>query len=265
MSGPAVVYQRDDHVVELTLNRPDNRNSMTPEMLEAFGTALDRLEQDTGARVAIITGEGSSFCAGADFRSTLLADIAEPDDHYPVYEPFLRVASLEIPVIAAMSGHAVGGGFGLALVCDIRIAAEEARYGANFVRLGLSPGMGISYLLPRLIGAPLALEYLLTGRLFDGVTGRRIGFANHAVPAGDVLTLARSIAAEIAVASPTAVALTKRAIGRGLAMDTIAHARQEAVEQALTAQRPDFAEGVAALLEKREPDFGDVERPLPEV
>ncbi len=124
--------------------------------------------------------------------------------------------------------------------------------------------MGISYLLPRLVGAPLALEYLLTGRLFDGNTGRRIGFANHAVAGDEVVATARGIADQIAVASPTAVALTKRAVTRRLATDTIAHARREAVEQALMAQRPDFAEGVAALLEKREPDFGDIERPLPE-
>ena len=264
MSGPAVIYERRDNVVELTLNRPENRNSMTPEMLTAFGDALDRLADERDVRVVVITGTGSSFCAGADFRSPLLEDIAEPDDHYPVYQPFLRVLEIEVPVIAAMSGHAVGGGFGLALVCDIRVAAEDARYGANFVRLGLGPGMGISYLLPRLIGAPLALEYLLTGRLFDGTTGRRIGFANHAVQADLVLDTARTIADDIAAASPTAVVLTKRAVYRGLDMDTLDHARREAVEQAQTAQTSDFVEGVAALLEKREPVFDDVTRPLPE-
>jgi enoyl-CoA hydratase/carnithine racemase len=237
---------------------------MTPEMLTAFGDALDRLADEPDVRAVVIAGTGSSFCAGADFRSSLLEDIAAPDDHYPVYEPFLRVLDIEAPVIAAMSGHAVGGGFGLALVCDIRIAAEDARYGANFVRLGLGPGMGISYVLPRLIGAPLALEYLLTGRLFDGTTGRRIGFANHAVPADQVLATARTIADEIAGASPTAVALTKRAVYQGLAMDTLDHARREAVEQAQTARLPDFIEGVAALLEKRDPEFDHITRPLPE-
>lgn len=264
MTEPAVLYQRTDHVVELVLNRPENRNSMTPEMLDSFDAALDRLMAESGVRVVVISGRGSSFCAGADFRSSLLEDVADPDDHYPVYEPFLRVLSLEMPVIAAMEGHAVGGGFGLALVCDIRIASEEARYGANFVRLGLAPGMGISYLLPRLIGTPLALEYLLTGRLFDGATGQRIGFANHAVSADQVLPTARAIAAQIAVASPTAVAMTKRAVHRGLDSGALEHARIEAKEQAWTASLPDFEEGVAALLDKREPGFDDIHRPLPE-
>ena len=264
MTSPAVRYSRVDHVVELVLDRPENRNAMTPELLEAFDGALDRLASDPGVRAVVVGGTGPTFCSGADFRSRLLDDVAEPGDHFPVYRPFLRLLDVPVPVIAAMSGHAVGGGFGLALVCDIRIAAEDARYGANFVRLGLSPGMGISSLLPRAIGLPLAMEYLVTGRLFDGITAHRIGFANHVVPADQVMPTARAIAAQIAAASPTAVAMTKRALLRGLDLDTRDAARIEAREQAATAALDDFAEGVAALLEKREPQFGDAVDPLPE-
>lgn len=263
MTSPAVRFSHSDHVVELLLDRPDNRNAMTPELLEAFDAALDRLAQESGVRAVIVGGAGSTFCSGADFRSSLLDDIAGPEDHFPVYRPFLRLLDLRVPVIAAMSGHAVGGGFGLALVCDIRIADEDARYGANFVRLGLSPGMGISHLLPRVIGLPLAMEYLVTGRLFDGTTAHRIGFANHAVPADQVLPTARAIAGQIAAASPTAVAMTKRALLRGVSRDVIEHATTEAREQAAIARLPDFAEGVAALLEKRDPVFDDLEDPLP--
>jgi enoyl-CoA hydratase len=264
MSSPAVRYSRVDHIVELVLDRPENRNAMTPELLGAFDGALDRLASDRGVRAVIVGATGPNFCSGADFRSSLLGDVAVTGDHFPVYRPFLRLLDVPVPVIAAMSGHAVGGGLGLALVCDIRIAAEDARYGANFVRLGLAPGMGISYLLPRVIGVPLAMEYLVTGRLFDGATAHRIGFANHVVPADQVLPTARALAGQIAAASPTAVAMTKRALLRGLDVGTLDAARIEAREQAATAALPDFAEGVAALLDKREPVFGDVADPLPD-
>ncbi len=263
MTSPAVRFSRHHHVVELVLDRPENRNAMTPELLESFDAALDRLAGESGVRAVIIGGSGATFCSGADFRSDLLDEVADPDDHFPVYRPFLRLLDVPVPVIAAMQGHAVGGGFGLALVCDVRIAAEDARYGANFVRLGLPPGMGISYLLPRVIGLPLATEYLVTGRLFDGTTAHRIGFANHVVPADQVLPTARAIAGQIASASPTAVAMTKRALTRGLGLDPLDAARIEAREQAAAAGQPDFTEGVAALLEKRDPVFADAPDPLP--
>lgn len=264
MTSPAVRFSRLDHVVELTLDRPENRNAMTPELLGAFDDAMDRLAVERGVRAVIVSGSGETFCSGADFRSDLLDDVATPDDHFPVYRPFLRLLEVPVPVIAAMTGHAVGGGFGLALACDIRVAAEGSRYGANFVRLGLSPGMGISYLLPRVVGLPLATEYLVTGRLFDGATAHRIGLANHVVPAGEVLAKAREIAGEIAAASPTAVAMTKRALRRSLDDGVLEAARREAREQAATAALPDFAEGVAALLEKRQPNFDDRVDPLPD-
>ena len=110
-----------------------------------------------------------------------------------MYEPFLSLLDIEVPVIGALNGHAVGGGFGLALVCDLRIGALEAKYGANFVALGLAPGMAISYLLPRLIGVARASELLLTGRLVDGAEAERIGIVNRAVPAAEVLAEAMAI------------------------------------------------------------------------
>lgn len=252
--GDAVLVERRGATAEVTLNRPDNRNAMTPELLADFGSALDEVAAMRGVRAMIIAGTGTSFCSGADFRSTLLDDV---DGHYDVYAPFLRVLDIDVPVIAAMSGHAVGGGFGLSLLCDIRIATADARYGANFVRLGLSPGMAISYLLPRLVGLPLAMEYLLTGRLFDGATGLRIGYANHAVPAAEVLPMARGIADQIVAASPAAVRITKRMVRDGLGAAAIERARTEATEQTHMAGLPDFAEGVAALLERRSPVFAD--------
>lgn len=251
-----VLIERRGHVLELTLNRPDNRNSMTPEMLPAFGAAVEHaIESD--ARCIIITGRGPSFCAGADFTSDLLDpnSPASPDAQFEVYEPFLRVLRVKAPVIAAMQGHAVGGGMGLSMVCDLRVANESARYGANFVRLGLAPGMAISYLMPRLVGLPKALELMLTGRIISGREAADLGLANTAVPGDEVLGTARALADEIAAAAPVAVRWTKELTYRHQAWDPASAARIEGAFQAITGQTADFDEGVSALLEKRDPRF----------
>src|SRR6185436_568840 len=129
-----------------------------------------------------VTGTGTCFSSGADFKSMLQreGDRRAPNERsYAMYESFLTLLDLAVPVIGALNGHAVGGGFGLALVCDLRIGARDAKYGANFVKLGLAPGMAISYMLPRLIGLPRANELLLTGRLIDGREAEAIGLFNR--------------------------------------------------------------------------------------
>jgi enoyl-CoA hydratase/carnithine racemase len=174
---------------------------------------------------------------------------------YATYAPFLSLLDVEIPVIAAMQGHAIGGGFGLALVCDFRIANREAKYGVNFVRLGLTPGMATTYLLPRLVGLPRALELLLTGRIVTGAQAAEAGLANDAVAPDAVLARAQELAREIATAAPQAVRWTKRLIYAGVGWDPRQAARAEAQYQSRTQETEDFREGVAALLAKREPKF----------
>ena len=171
-----------------------------------------------------------------------------------MYAPFLSLLDIAVPVIGALNGHAVGGGFGLALVCDLRIGAERAKYGANFVKLGLAPGMAISYLLPRIIGVPRANELLFTGRLVDGVEAARSGSSIARCRrrrAGDAMELARTIAAN----APLAVRETKAAIRRGLALAVREAAHAEAYAQAETIATDDAREGIAALLAKRDPIF----------
>jgi enoyl-CoA hydratase/carnithine racemase len=257
MSDP-VRYSRDDSVGILVLDRPDQRNSMTPELLDAFAEASAAARADTGARCIVVTGTGSAFSAGADLRATLQrtdSDRAPHERSFGMYEPFLSLLDLEVPVIGALNGYAIGGGFGLALTCDIRIGALDAKYGANFVRLGLAPGMAISYLLPRLIGPARASELLLTGRLVDGREAERLGILNRAFPADDVMSESMAIAREIAAAAPLAVRATKRAIRRGLELAAREAARFEAYAQAETLTTDDAREGIAALLEKRPPRF----------
>jgi len=141
------------------------------------------------------------------------------------------------------------------VVCDVRVANQEARYGANFVQLGLHPGMATTYLLPRLMGVPRGVELLLTGRIVSGAEAAECGLVNHAVAQEDVLPRAQEIAAEIARAAPLAVRWTKESIYRGLQWDPKTAARQEALLQSRTTETEDSREGIKALLERRTPDF----------
>lgn len=256
MNEPAVLYDVSDHVATITLNRPDNRNSMTPDVLSGLSEAMERVMGDADVRCVVVTGRGRSFCAGADFRSRAAADDLPPHERsFAMYAHFLKVLEVEVPTIAALNGHAIGGGLGLAVVCDLRVANREAKYGANFVRLGLHPGMATTYLLPRLMGVPRATELLLTGRIVNGAEAAEMGLVNHAVAPDEVLPKALELAGEIASAAPQAVRWTKQSIYRHLDWDPVSAARYEAHVQSRSFETEDHREGVAALLEKRPPRF----------
>ncbi len=254
----AARYEARDRIGVITLDRPDNRNSMTPELLDAFARASAAARADSDIRALIVTGTGRCFSAGADFKAGLQRggdDRTPAERSYAMYEAFLSLLDVEVPIIGALNGHAIGGGFGLALVCDLRIAALESKYGANFVALGLAPGMAISLLLPRLAGVATASELLFTGRLVDGAEAERLGIVNRAVPSAAVMDEAWALARTIADNAPFAVRATKAAIRRGLAIDARAAARAEAQDQAASLTTDDAREGMSALLEKRKPVF----------
>lgn len=257
MPDAPVLFTLKGHVAQITINRPENRNSMDEEVLPAFQEAMKRATDMPDLRCLIITGSGKSFCAGADFRSNFFTE----KDYLPherllqAYKPFLEIQNAPFPTIAAMNGHAIGGGFGLALVCDIRVAAHEAKFGANFAKLGLHTGMSISYILPRLIGLPRANELLFTGRLVNGQRAEEIGLVNYSAPADEVLNVAWDLAREIESSAPLAVRMIKRSVQRGLAWDTFAAAEVEAFCQSRSSETEDAREGVTALLEKRAPVF----------
>ncbi|HUB09163.1 MAG TPA: enoyl-CoA hydratase-related protein [Myxococcales bacterium] len=250
-------------VAELRLNRPDRGNAMGRELLDAFAAAVARLQRDLSVRVVVVSGRGKHFCTGADLRDgvqALAADLgggpaALRKAIRSLYDPFLSILGLEVPTIAAVHGAAIGGGFGLALACDIRIAGEGARFQANFARLGIGPGMAITGFLPRLIGSQHAAELLYTGRPISGREATGMGLALRAVPAERVTSEARALAEEIAASAPEAVRLTKAALRRASGFDLSAVADAEALAQAHCASLPDAAEGVAAWFERRPPRF----------
>lgn len=256
MSEPAVLYEVKDHIATVTLNRAENRNSMTPDVLSGLSDAMGRVASDPEVRCVIVTGRGKSFCAGADFKSRVADEGLPPHERsFAMYSHFLKVLEVEVPTIAALNGHAIGGGLGLAVVCDLRVANQDAKYGANFVRLGLHPGMATTYLLPRLMGVPRATEFLLTGRIVTGAEAADVGLVNYAVPADQVLPKAQELAREIATAAPLAVRWTKQSIYRHADWDPVSAARFEAHVQSRTFETEDHREGVKALLEKRPPNF----------
>lgn len=261
MTEPAVLYESDHQIAQITLNRPDNRNSMTRDVLEGLREAVARTRSDEDLRCVIVTGRGRSFCAGADFKSQAQQDAeaapfrAPHERTFAIYSPFLSLLEIEVPTIAAMQGHAIGGGLGLAVVCDLRVANREARYGANFVRLGLHPGMATTYILPRLLGLPRAVELLLTGRIISGAEAAEFGLVNYAVDANQVLEKARELALEIAGCAPLAVRWTKRSVYRGVDWDPRSAAELEAHAQSRTLETEDAREGIRALLERRDPIF----------
>lgn len=258
MNEPPILYSREGHIGLLELNRPEGRNAMTPELLDAFAEALPAIRADRELRVLIITGRGSCFSAGADFNAGVQREGGGGLPHersYGMYEPFLGVLDIDVPIIGALNGHAVGGGFGLTLLTDIRIGNREAKYGANFARIGLHSGLGISYLLPRLIGISKASELLFTGRLIRGEEAERIGLFSKAVAPEAVLDEARALAEEIASAAPLAVRAMKATMRRMNGLRIKEAAAIEAPIQAETLATEDAKEGMNAILEKRAPKF----------
>lgn len=260
MADAAVLYEVREGVAQITLNRPENRNSMTEDVLEGLREAVSRACTDPELRCAIVTGSGQSFCAGADFRSQVQREssgraMLPHERSFAMYSPFLSLLDVPVPTIAAMNGHAIGGGLGLAVVCDLRVANRDAKYGANFTRLGLHPGMATTYILPRLVGLPRAAELLFTGRIVSGEEAAALGLANYAVPAEQVLARAWELANEIASAAPIAVRMTKRSLYRNVDWDPRTAAELEAHAQSRTLETEDSREGIRALLEKRKPSF----------
>jgi enoyl-CoA hydratase/carnithine racemase len=258
MGERAVLYEAADRIGLITLNRPDRRNAMTPELLDAFSGALEDARRDEAIRCLVITGKGACFSAGADLRSSMQrSDLGKPsrEASFAMYEPFLGVLDVEVPVIAAMNGHTVGGGLGLALLADIRVANVDAKYGFNFARLGIHSGLGISYVLPRLVGAAHASELLFTGKLISGSEALRIGLVTHAEQGDHVLAAAMRLATAIAGSAPMAVRGMKASIRRGLGWRIREAALEEASLQAASLGTEDAKEGVSAMLEKREPEF----------
>ena len=255
------VTVEDDGVATLLLNDPDSRNAMTPDMGREMVAAVAELRANPDVRVVLVTGAGRAFSAGGNLA--MLARDAGMSDEGPsmegspkdFYSRFLSIRHIEVPTIAVINGHAIGAGLCFALGCDIRIAAREAKMGMTFTRLGIHPGMGATYALPRLVGTAIACELLFTGRVFDASEAAAMGIVNRVVNRDDLAESSRALAGEIATAGPVAVKMTKRAIYQGLNHSLDDALELESLQQGITFTTDDAREGIQAIMDKRDPVF----------
>ena len=250
---------RPGGVVVLTLNLPERRNAMTPELTEAWQGAVAALRSDPSVRAVVVTGAGAAFCAGGDLSwldtgpGVSVAELRER--MLPFYRAWLSIRELEVPTIAAVNGAAVGAGAALALACDLRYAGAGASLSVPFTALGIHAGMATTWLLPEVAGLAVARELLLTGRRVPAAEAERLGLVNRVVE-GDLLAEVTEIAGRIAANAPLATRLTKLALARGGHASIEDALQWEALAQPVTMATADLAEGLAAARERRAPRFG---------
>lgn len=250
-----VAVSFDGPVATVEMRRPPH-NFFTIPLIRQLADAFEDLEADRRCHAIVLAAQGSSFCAGADFSNRdATPPQRSPRALNPIYDEALRLFACRKPVVAAVQGPAIGGGLGLALVADFRVTCAEARFSANFNRLGFHPGFGLSVTLPRLVGVQQAARLFYTGRRIGGEEAARIGLADLLVPADQVRAEAAALAREIAISAPLAVQGTRDTLRAGL-VDAIRLAvARESAQQNAQFQTADFREGVAAMAERREPRF----------
>jgi enoyl-CoA hydratase/carnithine racemase len=253
-----VHLERSGAVVTLILDDARRKNAMSPELGDALAARAMELDHDRDVRAVVLTGAGDAFSAGGDLamlerlRKASFAEARATMTSF--YQRYLSITELAVPVIAAVRGPAIGAGLCVALACDLAVVDEDSRLALNFVQLGLHPGMGATYLVPRRAGAQRAAELLLTGRRFSGRDAAAWGMALEAVPGARVLARAGELAAQIAEGAPLAVRALKGVLGLDRAALASALAR-EAYEQAVSYRSDDLGEGLKAASEKRKAVF----------
>jgi 2-(1,2-epoxy-1,2-dihydrophenyl)acetyl-CoA isomerase len=249
------VELRDDHVAVVEIRRGPENFFDTP-LIGALADTYEQLDNDPACRAVVLCSEGRHFCAGADFRAgagPANVDPAQPDRH--LYDEALRLFRTRTPVVAAVQGAAVGGGLGLALSADFRVAAPESRFAANFARLGFHHGFGLTVTLPAAVGQQRALELLLTGRRIGGDVAAAIGLVDHLTSAERIRERAIELASEIAASAPLAVVGIRETMRGDLAERVRVATRRERAQQDQTRESADRAEGILAAKERRNPRF----------
>lgn len=252
--GDSISVVLDGHVATVTFNRPPNNHVSVPTMRD-LADALEDCDRNNQVRAVVLRSEGKPFCAGADLVApdgiggTGMSGINE------LYDQAVRLFSIETPIVVAVQGAAVGAGLGLALVGDFRVAAPEARFSANFVKLGFHPGFGLTHTLPRLVGEQRAALMFLTGRRVKAEEGLAWGLVDEVVPLENLTAAAQALAAEIAENAPLAVVATRKTLRAQLAADVRAQTNHEHEQQTILRATNDFAEGVKAVQERRAGQF----------
>ena len=252
--GELVETSVDGHVALLRLNRPEARNALSPELMEELAGELERLDPDPAVRCVVISGSEKVFAAGADIRAMSERSFAEALYH-PASGFWKRLAMVRTPLIAAVSGWALGGGCELALACDMIVASETAVFGQPEINLGIIPGGGGSQRLTRVLGRQRAMELVLTGRRIEAAEARELGFVNRVVAGDGWLEAALELAGEVASQPPIAARLAKQAVIAAEETTLSSGLEEERRLYELAMATEDRVEGMKAFLEKREPKF----------
>jgi methylglutaconyl-CoA hydratase len=255
MKFETLLLETNGHISTITFNRPEKRNAISTQMMAELQTALDAIEK-THTRVVILTANGKAFCAGIDLE--LLKCIARQtaaenqEDSKRIAKMFRKIWSFSRPIIAAVNGHALAGGCGIATLCDFTLAVPEAKFGYTEVKIGFLPAI-VSVFLTRQIGEKRSRDLLLTGRLIEASEAKEMGLVNEIVPAEKLMARAHELAETILAASPSSITRAKHLLVSAEAANVDHDLERAVLESARVRCTPDFKEGIAAFLEKRKP------------
>ena len=249
-----ITVSKQGYVATVTLDRPPN-NHVSVDLMANLADALEAIDKDPDIRAVVLATAGKAFCAGADLVAPDGIAGRGMGGINALYDQAVRLFSVQTPIVVAVQGAAVGAGLGLALVGDFRVAAPEARFTANFVKLGFHPGFGLTYTLPRLIGAQRADLMFLTGRRVKAEEALAWGLVDEVVPLAELIPAAQALAAEIAENAPLAVVATRKTLRGKIAAAVRSQTDHEHAQQTLLRATEDFAEGVRAVQERRPGNF----------
>lgn len=245
---------RGGFVATVTIDKPPI-NAVSVELMRDLADALEMLDKDGVTRAVVLATAGKVFCSGADLSNRTSEGPIPERMVNPLYDQAVRLFSTELPIVAAVQGAAIGAGLGLAMVADFRVAAPEARFAANFTKLGFHPGFGLTYTLPRAIGEQNAARMFLTGERFDAEAALAMGLADEVAPLEQLLARAKALAGSIAASAPLAVRATRKTLRGDMAAAVRAATDREFSEQQWLMKTDDFREGVKAVNERRAGDF----------
>ncbi len=251
-----IKFECRENIAYVTVNRPKAMNALNMDVLHELYDVFTKIEDDSDVRAVILTGEGRAFVAGADISQMNQLNAIEGRQMMTMGHKVMNlIESIEKPVIAAVNGFALGGGCELSMACDIRIASEKAKFGQPEVGLGIIPGFGGTQRLARLVGKGMAKYLIMTAEMIPAAEAFRIGLVEKVVPAEELMTEAEKLAKTIASKAPIAIATAKTAINNGYDMDMKSASRFEIETFTAAFGSDDKAEGMAAFLEKRQPEF----------